>query len=209
MNCVKLICVVLFSLFATLAIGQDFRGGLKGGFNLSQIDGDKLGGYNKGGLIFGGFINRELNPRLQWQMEMIYIAKGSKRGINPDKGQFEFRRIAINYVEVPILLQFRVEKMQTNFEMGLSFSTMIRSMQEDQFGETDLIGDLKRFEFGYLLGFNYQFGNQLSGNARFAYSLTSIGVDNKVLYTIWNRHGGAYHNVLEFTLNYYLQGEGK
>ena len=138
---------------------------------------------------------------------MIYISKGSKRGIDPEKEQYDYFRVSVNYIEVPMLLQFWMEKMKTNFEVGLSFSTLINSKQEDQFGETDLIGELKRFEFGSLLGFNYEFTDKLSGTARFAYSLSSIGVNNKVLYTVWNRFGGAYHNVLEFTLNYYVQSK--
>lgn len=207
MNFVKFICVVLLSFLTTVSLGQDFKGGIKAGFNLSQIDGDKLAGYHKGGLIFGAYVNRKLNSRLNLQMEMIYINKGSKLGTNPEKGQYDYFRIAADYIEVPVLLQFWVEKIQSNFEAGLTFSTLISTKQEDQYGEVNLIGDFKRFGMGYLLGFNYQFGDQLSGTARFAYSIIPVGKDNKVQTRLWASYGGSYHHLLEFTLNYYLQRE--
>ena len=207
MNYVKFICVILFPLLTTVSVGQDFKGGIKAGFNLSQIDGDKLAGYHKGGLIFGAYVNRKLSSRMNLQMEMIYINKGSKLGTNPEKGQYDYFRIAADYIEVPVLLQFWVEKIQSNFEAGLTFSTLISTKQEDQFGEVNLIGDFKRFGMGYLLGFNYQFGDQLSGTARFAYSIIPVGKDNQVQTRLWGSYGGSYHNLLEFTLNYYLQRE--
>jgi len=135
MNRYGLICALMFILALKPVAGQDFNGGLKLGFDISQIDGDQLGGYHKGGLIFGAFINREISSTLKWQMEMFYIGKGSKKGINPNKNQFDFRRISVNYIEVPLLLQFWLKRLKTNFELGLSFSTLISSKEEDGFGE--------------------------------------------------------------------------
>jgi len=202
MNFATLICILLLPLAFSSAMAQDFKGGLKGGFDLSQIDGDKLSGYHKGGLIFGAYINRKLTPKLNWQMEMIYIGKGSKKGINPDKNQFYYRRIAVDYVEIPVLLQFWADKIKTNLEVGLSVATLIRSKEEDGFGETTIIGPFRPFEIGSLVGINYIFTDQWSGTARLTYSLSPIAVDNKVLFTVWNRYGGSYNNVLEFTINY-------
>ena len=202
MNFVKFSCVILLSFLTTVSVGQDFKGGIKAGFNLSQIDGDKLAGYHKGGLIFGAYINRKLSSTLNWQMEMIYIGKGSKKGINPDKNQFYYRRISVDYIEIPVLLQFWADKIKTNFELGLSFATLISSKEEDGFGETTFIGPFRPFEFGSLVGLNYAFTDQWSGTARLTYSLSPIAVENKVLFTVWNRYGGSYNNVLEFTLNY-------
>lgn len=205
MNFAKPICILLLPFALGSAMAQDFKGGLKGGFDLSQIDGDKLSGYHKGGLIFGAYINRKLSPKLNWQMEMIYIGKGSKKGINPDKNQFYYRRISVDYIEIPVLLQFWADKIKTNFEMGLSFATLISSKEEDGFGETTFIGPFRPFELGSLVGLNYAFTDQWSGTARLTYSLSPIAVENKVLFTVWNRYGGSYNNVLEFTLNYKIQ----
>ena len=204
MNRYLLIGTLLFVLALKPIMGQDFNGGLKVGFDLSQIDGDQLSGYHKGGLLFGAFINREISSKLKWQMEMFYIGKGAKKGINPDKNQFDFRRISVNYIEVPMLLQFWAERLKTNFEVGLSLSTLISSKEEDGNGETEFIGPFKRFGLGSLVGFNYAFSDQWSGTARFTYSVSPIAVENKVRFTIWNRYGGSYNNVVEFSLNYHI-----
>jgi len=207
MKSLKLVAVFMFSLLCSGASAQDFTGGLKVGFDLSQIDGDQLSGYHKGGLIAGGFINRSLGPKLNWQMEMFYITKGSKKGINPEKNQLDYMRIAVNYIEVPMLLQFWMEKLKINFELGLSFSALVTSKEENGDGETTIIGPFRPFGFGSLAGLNYAFSDQLSGTARISYSLSPIAVDNKVLFTIWNRFGGSYNNVLEFALNYHIQSK--
>jgi len=205
MDCYKLIVVVLLSLTMNLAMGQSFTGGLKLGFDLSQIDGDKLKGYHKGGMMFGGFVNRQLNPKLNWQMEMMYISKGSKEVTKVDTVVVGFKRIAVNYIDVPILLQIWLEKLKTDFEMGVSFSTLISSKEENEDGETIIIGPFRRFGVNSIFGLNYAFGDRLSGTVRWTYSLSAIGEENKVLYTVWNRFGGSYNNVLEFSLNYHIQ----
>ena len=206
MKAFKFIYTIILCLIVSITLGQDFKGGIKVGFNISQIDGDKMMGYHKGGLIFGAYINRELKPRLNWQMEMIYIGKGSKQGSNVQSGQFNYRRISVDYVEVPMLLQFWAEKIKTHLELGLSFATLISSKEEDDYGETTIIGPFRKYEFASLAGFNYAFTKQLSLTARLTYSMSPIAVRNKVLFTIWNRYGGSYNNVLEFTLNYNIQG---
>jgi len=203
----KLICTFLFTLVVTAATSQDFTGGLKAGFNLSQIDGDGMKGYHKGGLIFGAFINRELSSTLKWQMEMFYIGRGSKEVTKVDSLVVGYKRIAVNYIEVPLLLQFWAERYKTNFELGLSFSTLVNSKEENEDGVTTFIGPFRRFGVGTLIGFNYAFGDRLSGTARFTYSLSPIAVENKVLFTVWNRFGGSYNNVIEVVLNYHINSK--
>ena len=198
----RLIFTLLFALGLNSAFSQSFTGGLKGGFNLSQIDGDKMKGYHKGGLIFGGYINRELNDNLNWQMEMIYVSKGSKEVTKVDSVIVGYKRIVVNYIEVPMILQIWLDKFKTDLELGLSMSTLINSKEENGDGETIIIGPFRRVGFGSLIGLNYAFGDNLSGSARFTYSISPIAVENKVLFTVWNRFGGSYNNVLEFTLNY-------
>ena len=53
--------------------GQDFKGGIILGLSTSQVSGDDLAGFNKAGLIFGGFTNRILSSRNSLQLEIIYI----------------------------------------------------------------------------------------------------------------------------------------
>ena len=43
---------------------QEFKGGIILGLSTSQVSGDDLAGFNKAGLVFGGFTNRILSSRI-------------------------------------------------------------------------------------------------------------------------------------------------
>ena len=119
-------------LFQTVTQAQSFIGGISAGASFSQIDGDKMAGYNKAGLIAGGFVNRQLGGKVSAQLEMLYIGKGSKRGANPNKGIFDYRRISLHYVEVPIVCQYWYKKLNLTLEAGLSYGVLISSKEEDE-----------------------------------------------------------------------------
>jgi len=192
----------LFTLFAFLGYSQGFNAGVITGINASQVDGDKQAGYNKVGLIAGGFVSRSLNPKLNWQMEMVYIGKGSKKGSNIEQGQYDYMRIKLDYIEVPILFQIWWEKLKFNVDLGLSFGALISSKEEDAFGETVLVGPFKDFELGVIAGGNIPISKKLSANLRYSYSI--VPVANKALITVWGTFGGSYNNLVSLNINYKL-----
>ena len=204
----NVVFLIVFHSFILFANAQDFKGGLIAGMDVSQVDGDTHGGYNKAGLIFGGLVNRDFNNKLAWQMEMIYIGKGSKKPVNPDKGQYDYRFIGLHYIEMPVLLKIKYEKLKLLFEPGLSYGVLFSSKEEDENGEvtSPIIGPFKKGEFGLILGLNYSITENISLNTRFAYSILPIA--NKALITTWRIYGGSYNRLLEFTLRYqFLKNE--
>ena len=54
----KISIVLLILLFTNKMTAQEFKGGFIGGLSTSQLSGDMLGGFNKAGLIIGGFTSR-------------------------------------------------------------------------------------------------------------------------------------------------------
>ena len=75
--------LIFFSLL-TFFIGlqthaQVFYGGLQLGINGSQIWGDEMKGFNKGGVLAGVFIDFPVSKRSFFSMEMNYTQKGSRR----------------------------------------------------------------------------------------------------------------------------------
>ena len=198
---------IIFAISIFFVNAQDFKGGIIAGMNVSQVDGDKYAGYNKAGLILGGYVNREFTKTLTGQLEMIYIGKGSKKPVNPDKGQFEYRFISLDYIEIPVLLKIQYEKLKLFFETGLSYGILFSSKEEDENGEVTLIGPFKKNELGLILGLNFSITENISVNTRFAYSI--LPVANKALLTTWRVYGGSYNRALEFTLRYqFLKNEG-
>ena len=58
----KKFSILLCCGFLSISIhAQNFGGGLILGLSTSQVSGDNLGGFNKGGLLFGGFIDLQLS----------------------------------------------------------------------------------------------------------------------------------------------------
>ena len=189
-------------LFQTVTQAQSFIGGISAGASFSQVDGDKMAGYNKAGLIVGGFVNKQLGNKVSAQLEMLYIGKGSKRGANPNKGIFDYRRISLHYIEVPVVLQFWYEKLNLTLEGGLSYGVLISSREEDEYGETILVGPFKKNELGLITGVSYQLSDAFAVGLRFAYSILPIASEIEIING--RRYGGSYNNLICVKLNYLI-----
>jgi len=86
------------------------------GINGSQIWGDEMKGFNKGGVLAGVFIDFPVSKRSFFSMEMNYTQKGSRRMMdefNQNPGLWNLLRIS--YIEVPIFYNYRfAEKADIN-----------------------------------------------------------------------------------------------
>jgi len=152
-SCLLLICCSLGSLEAQ---ERRFRGGLIAGVNLAQIDGDLLYGYNRLGFSAGAKVNTILTERWQLSLELIFSQQGSSRSRN-DLGS-SYERIRLNYVEVPVMINFLDWKM--HFSGGLVYGRLIDFNVEDIFGED--ITDAEEFNedaLSYILGATF-FANE-------------------------------------------------
>ena len=99
----KIFFIFFFILFLNkYNSAQEFNAGVLSGLSTSQVSGDNLGGFNKAGIILGGFVNRKINTALQIQIEMMYIQKGSS---NP-KPENLIGEINLEYIEIPILFSY-------------------------------------------------------------------------------------------------------
>jgi len=121
-----------FLIFHPKADAQRFEGGIVAGINLSQLDGDRLAGFNHIGLNAGGRVAAILSDRWQLSMELLFSQQGSKRTLNDDPGAV-FERINLNMVEVPVMINFLEWKFHVS--AGLSYGRLINFKVEDVFGE--------------------------------------------------------------------------
>ena len=72
-----LLSIILLCVFSNIK-GQEFGGGVSLGASTSQVAGDRLGGFNKIGLLAGVFTNIKIKEKLAFQFEIIFIQKGSR-----------------------------------------------------------------------------------------------------------------------------------
>ncbi|MEM9886179.1 MAG: porin family protein [Bacteroidota bacterium] len=137
LKCIALCILILACSYNMLLAQERFKGAIIAGFNVAQIDGDRLFGYNKFGFNVGGRVATVLSEKWQWSMELAYNQRGSSRTRNDDVSAI-YERIQLNYVEAPIMIHFSDWKMQ--FNAGVSYNRLINFTVLNELGEdiTDL-----------------------------------------------------------------------
>ena len=195
----KKIFFVLFilSAFISKVYSQEFNAGLSFGVSTNQVSGDNLAGFNKAGLILGGFVNREINPVIKAQLEMIFIQKGSA---NP-KLENGIAEIHLDYIEAPVILIFKNSE-KLNLEIGLHISALVKGYYQDIYGIMENQIKFDRFEFGSLCGVSYTLSKKISLNTRLSNSILPIAKHASEQTYRLNR--GKYNTGLCFILKYQI-----
>jgi hypothetical protein len=80
------------------------------GFNVCQIDGDGASGYHKPGLCGGLMINSRLSKKATFDLSFIYTQKGAWKNQNVKAGDYNFFRINLHYIEIPLLLNYKLNE---------------------------------------------------------------------------------------------------
>jgi len=187
-----------------------FNGGLIGGVNFTQVDGDSYYGYNKVGFNLGGIVLVRFSEHIGASMELLFSQKGSKgQGIteSPYIGEYVAKYyMFLNYAEVPITLHLMFHS--TDVELGASYAYLISSTEyvesdtyvpidahANRFNNTDLDG---------IIGITHKLYKKLYGNVRYEYSLTSIRPPERIPYGYSYGNQGQYNNLFNVRVVYYF-----
>jgi hypothetical protein len=189
---------ILFLFFITLSLncfGQRFNGGVVLGMNVSQIDGDTWGGYNKAGLVGGAYVFTKFQNNWGAQMEIRYAAKGSAPSINNPL----HLKIRLQYVELPLIATYDLTK---KFEVhaGGSFGYLFSAAQNEGYGYQEF-RQFDKYGVEACVGMRYNLLDNLSVGARFAYSVIPI-------YALYSGATGTYamyNNVVTFAFYYRIR----
>lgn len=104
-----------------------FRGMIIAGFNLSQIDGDRMAGYYKFGFNGGVGTFAMISKKFSISMELLYNMKGAKSQLNSAK--LNSRNISLDYLDIPLMFNFH-DKNIAIFGGGFSIGGLIRQRQD-------------------------------------------------------------------------------
>ena len=105
-----LFLLIFFPFFLPVNLAaQGFHGGVMAGLAGSQVAGDTYSGYDKAGLFLGGYVGWEFTPRSGLQLELEYFQKGSRKNPDPDKNDYGQSLFRVNYVELPVLYQYKID----------------------------------------------------------------------------------------------------
>ncbi|MEZ4950891.1 MAG: outer membrane beta-barrel protein [Saprospiraceae bacterium] len=165
----------LVYLFSNILSAQDrtFDAGLVVGFNMSQIDGDALGGvwtgYNRIGVAAGGRVQFDFAEKWKMGFELLFSQLGSAR--NKYDGGSDYDKIRLNMVEVPVTISFMDWLSEGNdedfyrvgFNGGLTYGRIINYevillTGEDVSERKDYNNNLLMLHLGFTYNINENFG---------------------------------------------------
>ncbi len=186
--------LVLFSLlglyhYATAQ--QTFNAGLMAGLSLTQVHGDGWSGFDKAGLCVGGFVNTNVREKMNIQMELLYIEKGSQKNADPQNGDYNSYLLELNYLEVPILLRYHLKKI--DLEAGPGFGALIKQAESDQHGPIIGVEEFKTLDVSFIFGVSYVFSDHVNVNWRINNSVLSISDRGEAGREFWYNTG--VHNI--------------
>jgi len=179
---------------------QNFGGGLILGISTTQVSGDNLGGFNKAGLLAGGFIDLQLSNTLKIQMEMTFIQKGSN---NPKMNENNYSDISLSYVEIPLLLKYQQSR-TIAIEGGIETAFLISAFDNDIYGQisSNSTREFNTTDIGVFIGLDYFINTRLILNSRISNSILPIRAHASGATFQLNK--GQYNSVLSFSLHYIL-----
>ena len=160
--------------------GQQFNAGLIAGFNASQIDGDKLAGYDKLGLTGGIKSIYQLNDRMELSLELLYSMRGSQSDINSSAG-LGIRKLHLDYLSLPLLYTYKDWYQQENdyyrihFSAGFSFGRLFNyAVRDFEFEIESGNGTLQKNDFSIIADIAYYTGPHWAFSFRYNRSLNNL-----------------------------------
>ncbi len=195
--------VLLLSIACLNGFSQRFEGGLIGGLNASQVDGDLYSGYHKPGIALGGYVQTNLSRTLYAGMELKLMQKGSR---NTDslavEGQIKYI-MRLNYIDLPVYLGIRTSE-RISLLIGLSPGYLISGAEYNDYGKFAKADQhpFNSLDLQALLGFRFQFTRRLFVDVRGAYSLLPIREHPGNV--LWYWRSNQFNNLLSTTVLYRL-----
>ena len=196
----KILLPILICVFSINIHAQNFGGGLILGLSTSQVSGDYLGGFNKAGLLVGGFIDLQLSKTLKGQMEMTFIQKGSN---NPNMNENNYSDINLSYVEIPFLLKYQQSR-TIAIEGGIETAFLISASDNDIYGQISASStrEFNTTDISIFIGMDYSINPRLILNSRISNSI--IPIRTHASGATFQLNKGQYNSVLSFALHYLL-----
>lgn len=194
----RILLIILILIPISLS-AQNFKAGVRAGIAGTQISGDELGGFDKAGIVAGGFVTTRLTDKLDVGFEILYFQKGSRKKAKPDIGDYITYLLRLNYFEVPVLLHWKLSKRFT-IDAGPTVGALISSREEDEYGEITNSRPFNKYEIGIMGGLSVKLANRFYFNFRGANSL--LPVREHVSGVSYRLNHGQYNSSLLFTLHY-------
>ncbi|REK36364.1 MAG: PorT family protein [Bacteroidetes bacterium] len=191
-------CVILLLINPSISFSQDFHAGIRAGMSASQVSGDRLSGFDKAGIVFGGFVGRNFSEKISGQMEISFIQKGSRSSVNKEDNSYY--RMRLHYIQVPVLFQYKVGK-KIDLEVGPSAGVLVLSEENDQLGLINNTPPFEDMDVSFNAGGSYQIGEHWTFNARYSASILPVRkFQGSYNFNFFDR--GQYNELIELAFLY-------
>lgn len=182
LNFIKIIALTFFFfIFSKNTHAQTFEAGLIGGFNLSQLHGDGLAGFNQIGLNAGGRIAVQTSDRWKWNLDILFSQKGSNTGKDDLIRPVDSYRL--NYAEIPIMISFLdwaddTEYYRLHFTAGISVGRLVtfKVIQSDGMDISDQ-QDFNKTSLDLIVGATYFINEHIGINAQYSFATLDVNKD--------------------------------
>ena len=206
-----LILICSFVVIGFSIQAQQFNGGVMAGIAATQVAGDRYSGFKKPGIYAGGYVNLQVSPRSIFQMELEFFQKGSRKNPNYEQNDLDEYLFRVNYVELPVLYQFVINK-RFKVEAGPSAGFLINRVEREQ-GEDityfESYNEPARVTLQINVGIYITIAEGFMVNFRTNNSLLNIRSRN-VTGDVWRLWGyGQFNDGLVFSLVYQFWNQGE
>lgn len=175
------------------------------GITACQVHGDNYSGYNKVGVVAGLYVNAALKERTSLEFGIIFIQKGARKNQNPDKFDYRYYYLNLNYVEVPLLLRWQPNKFF--FTLGGSYAYLINYYEASEIGELTGMHPFRSTEYSLNTGLGMMMTPKIAVEVRFNNSVVNIRpftgfrpYYNNPLARYFNK--GSYNNIIQIAFTY-------
>jgi hypothetical protein len=196
----KIYILVFFSILSLSSFSQYFKGGIVAGISASQVDGDTYWGFNKLGLLGGGWVRWMFTDNVSGQIEVKYIMKGAFESDNVNN--IVYYKLALHYADVPLIMNYHYRE-HVLFQLGLSPEFLVLDREYDQYGQTpEDAPSFHKLNLSSIAGIGFVFLERFTAVARYNYSVIPIRAHASGQTYLLNR--GQYNNVLTFSIYYQI-----
>ena len=180
--------LLLFAaVFVSAASMAQFHLGVKGGANITKVDGKSFKDEFRYGYHLGGFAEIRMGNKFVLQPEVLfnqYATKLDSSFKNVYQDVFDGNsNIKLNYISIPIVLNYKLIGSFLSLQAGPQFGILIDQSRTTLQNGADAF---KKGDFSMLAGLNFKVG-PMRINGRYAIGLNNISDitdDNK-----WNSQG--------------------
>lgn len=190
-----------------LVQAQRFGAELLAGAVGSQVSGDQLGGFDKGGFAAGIGVRTRLKGPLSLGFRIMYIQKGSRKPSKLDKGDPSFYLMRLNYVEVPMMFRYTSPK-KFFVEAGPGLGYLLNSYEEDENGEMPFRTPFLDFDLCFNVAAGYPLTKKLDFMFTYQQSVLPVreaGSGTPANTTYFKINSGQYNSVILFSLLFRLE----